>query len=236
MLTRMFSDFPEAMNEITRDLAELGRDVHTETMQDKDIKDDPAFATKELTNYMYTVLRPNYSEIEGVHEEWVKTEWEDRLRGELNPGRAWRTRPEVWEQFLEIDKGAGDSKLPRVFAYTYSQRMGGTHIERVVEELIRHPNSRQLYLPVWKADPDERRRGERRVPCSLGYWFVKRDAALHETYMMRSCDFFTHYPNDVALATILLHYIAMRAGLKVGTFTHFVGSFHVYARDVKHVF
>jgi thymidylate synthase len=232
----MFADFPEAQNEIKRDIAELGMDVHTETMQDKDIADDPDFATKELTNYMYTVLKPDYTEIEGTHDEWVQTEWEDRLRGELNPGRAWRRRKDVWEQFLEPDRGSSSRKLPRLFSYTYSQRMGGQHIEHLVEELIRHPNSRQLYLPVWKADPDERRRGERRVPCSLGYWFVKRGGAIHETYMMRSCDFFTHYPNDAALATILLHYLAKRSKSKVGTFTHFVGSFHVYAKNVKDVF
>lgn len=235
-MTRMFKDFEEAQNEITRDLAELGRDVHTETMQDKYIADKPEFATKELSNYIYTVLDPRYTDIEGVHEAWITEEWQDRLAGELNPGNAWKTRKEVWEQFLEVDRGEGASRLPRGFSYTYSQRMGGKHIQYLIDELEKHPNSRQLYLPVWKADPDEKRRGERRVPCSLGYWFVQRGGELHETYMMRSCDFYTHYSNDVALATILLHYIAKSTGYDVGTFTHFVGSLHVYAKDVEHVF
>lgn len=228
-MSRLFADFPEAINEITRDLAELGTNVHTETMQDKYIANDPEFATKELTNYVYTVLKPNYTEIEGVHEEWVAAEWEDRLIGNLNPGRAWKKRPEVWKQFREP---SGDAYR---FSYTYSQRMGGRHIALLVEELTRHPHSRQLWLPVWWEN-DETRRGERRVPCSLGYWFVQRDGALHQTYMMRSCDIFTHYANDVALATMLLHYIAKMTDLKVGTFTHYVGSLHVYARDVAHVF
>jgi thymidylate synthase len=225
-MSRMFHDFPEAMNEITRDLAELGTNVHTETMQDKDIRDDPDFATKELTNYMYTVLKPDYTKIERTHDEWVEQEWEDRLAGELNPGRSWQLRREVWDQFRE-PKG--------VFSYTYSQRMGGKHLDKLVDEILRHPNSRQLWLPVWW-NIDEDRRGDRRVPCSLGYWFVQRDGALHETYTMRSCDFYTHYSNDVALATRLLHYIAKQTDFKVGTFTHFVGSLHVYAKDVAHVF
>jgi len=228
-MSRLFTDFPEAKNEIVRDLAELGTTVHTETMQDKDIKGDPEFATKELTNYVYTVLKPNYTEIEGVHEEWVAQEWEDRLIGELNPGRAWKLRREVWDQFLE------KNRMGAKFSYTYSQRMGGAHIDKLVDELLRHPHSRQLYLPVWW-NVDETRRGDRRVPCSLGYWLVHRDGALHLTYMMRSCDIYTHYANDVALATMLLHYVAKQAELKVGSFTHFVGSLHVYAKDVAHVF
>ena len=232
---RKFANFPEAQNEIKRDLAELGISVQPETMQDIHVADNPDFETRELQNYSYTVLRPDFDEIEGVHEEWVKMEWEDRLAGELNPGRAWKTRKEVWEQFLERDRGARQHKVPRLFSYTYSQRMGGAHIESVVEELKRHPHSRQLWLPVWWPT-DESRRGVRRVPCSLGYWFVQRGGELHQTYMMRSCDFFTHYPNDVALASILLHYAAKRAKLKVGTFTHFIGSLHVYAKDVADVF
>lgn len=234
---RIFKDFPEAQNEIKRDLAELGVDVHPETMQDKDIADDPDYLTKELTNYIYTVTRPDYTEIEGVHEEWVQQEWSDRITGKLNPGKAWRLREDVWRPMLERDRGMRrGTNPPSRFAYTYSERMGGRHIEYIIDELEIHPHSRQLWLPVWKTDIDEKRRGERRVPCSLGYLFLQREGALNITYSMRSCDLFTHYANDIALAAMLLHYVAKRTGYKVGTFTHFIGSFHVYYKDVKDVF
>lgn len=236
MSGRNYSNFPEAQNEISRDLAELGVLVQPETMQDKDVADDADFLTKELSNYVYTVLRPDYTEINGVHDDWVKQEWEDRLVGSLNPGRSWKTRSDVWDQFLEGDRGDGGKAIPRRFSYTYSERMGGVHIQAIVEELKIHPHSRQLWLPVWWHHPDEARRGERRVPCSLGYWMVQRQGKLHMTYMMRSCDFFTHYPNDVALATVLQHYVAKETDLRVGTFTHVVGSLHVYAKDVADVF
>ena len=233
---RMFRDFPEAQNEIKRDLAELGVSVQPETMQDKVVAGDPDFLTKELSNYIYTVLRPDYTEIEGVHEEWVQAEWKDRLVGNLNPGKAWRERPDVWKPLLERDRGMRrGTNPPSRFSYTYSERMGGRHIDFIIDELKIHPHSRQLWLPVWSVT-DETRRGGRRVPCSLGYWLVQREGALNLTYMMRSCDFFTHYPNDVALAAMLLHYVAKQTGYKVGSFIHFVGSFHVYHKDVKDVF
>ena len=225
---RFYTTFKEAQNEIARDLAELGVSVHTETMQDKDIKDDPDYETKELQNYAYTVTRPDYTDLEGVHEDWVKQEWADRLAGDLNPGRAWRKRPEVWKQFLE-------PKLNK-FSYSYSERMGGRHILKAIDELLVHPNSRQIYIPVWEGRYDEDRRGIRRVPCSLGYHLMIRQGQLHLTYMMRSCDFFTHWANDAALANILQHYVAQQLQVQVGPFTHFIISFHVYKKDVADVF
>lgn len=230
---RFYTDFAEAHNEIRRDLAELGVKVQPETMQDIYVADRPEFETTELQNYAYTVENPEYALIENAHWDWVKAEWEDRLVGSLNPGHAWKERPEVWEKFIE-GRGRGDKRWEK-FSYTYSERMGGDHIEKVVDELRIHPNSRQLWLPVWYPN-DENRRGDRRVPCSLGYWFVNRGGALHVTYIMRSCDFATHWPNDIALASLLLHHVAQRAELKVGQFTQFIGSFHVYQKDVADVF
>jgi thymidylate synthase len=244
----MFQDFKEADNEIRRDLNELGILVHPETMQDKEVKDDIGYLTKELQNYSYTVLRPDQNDVPNIHTEWVNREFEERIAGDLNPGTSWRIRPEVWEEFLEGEpgylknyyKGPGQvvAKLPvwmGKFSYTYSERMGGLHVAKIIDELKVHPNSRQLWLPVWYTK-DEDRRGKRRVPCSLGYWFVRRGGKLHVTYMMRSCDFITHWPNDVALATMLMQYIAGSADIEPGTFTQFIGSFHVYAKDVEDVF
>lgn len=228
MSGRMFSNWPEAQNEIKRDLAELSVEVHPETMQDKYVGDDADYITRELYNYTYTVLDADYRQVEGVHEDWMQQEWEDRLIGDLNPGQAWKTRKEVWKEFLEGERGGH-------FSYTYSERMGGVHIQRIIEELKEHPTSRQLWLPVWWP-VDETRRGKRRVPCSLGYHFLHREGKLHVTYMMRSCDFITHFGNDVALACALNEYIADQAGIERGTFNHFVGSLHVYRKDVEGVF
>jgi thymidylate synthase len=230
---RFYKNFSDAQNEIKRDLAELGVNVHTETMQAIYIADRPEFETKELVNYIYTVTDPDFSMIDGVHEEWLKQEWEDRISGGLNPGFAWKKRREIWEPLMyEKDKVVDTGK----FDYTYSQRMGGTHILSVIDELKEHPHSRQLFIPVWDRQLDESRRGKRRVPCSLGYWLVQRGGELHMTYMMRSCDFVTHFGNDVALASILLHYIAKQTNFAVGHFTHFVGSLHAYRKDLADVF
>jgi thymidylate synthase len=231
-VTRFYRNFAEAQNEIRRDLAELGMQVHPETMQDKDIADDPDFDTRELVNYIYIVMQPDWEDLTGVHMEWVEREWDDRVTGGLNPGTACKKRPEVWDQFLENPMGTHIGR----FSYTYSQRMGGAYLQSIIDELRKHPNSRQLYLSVWDRVIDPGRRGDRRVPCSLGYWFVQRGGKLDMTYMMRSCDFHTHWANDVALATMMLHFVAAATEYEVGALTHFVGSLHVYQKDVADVF
>jgi thymidylate synthase len=214
----------------------MGLTVHPETMQDKEVADDDDYITKELHNYMYQVANPDFQLIEGVHEDFVKQEWIERLIGDRNPGIAWRERPEVWEEFLERDlKQMKNVTKTGKFSYTYSQRIGGKHIQRVIDELQVHPHSRQLFIPMWR-EIDERRRGRQRVPCTLGYHVIQRKRKLHMTYLMRSCDFITHFPNDVALASMLQHHIAEETGYNVGTFTHYISSLHVYAKDVKGAF
>ena len=53
---------------------------------------------------------------------------------------------------------------------------------------------------------------------------------------MRSCDFSTHFANDVYLAIKLLEYVAELTGYEVGNFTHTIFSLHIYKKDLKGVF
>ena len=55
---RIFNDFNEALSEIKRDLAEMGIDVHTKTMQNKNIENDDNYSTKELQFYSYRIIDP----------------------------------------------------------------------------------------------------------------------------------------------------------------------------------
>jgi thymidylate synthase len=88
---------------------------------------------------------------------------------------------------------------------------------------------------MWQA-ADSTKLQQVRVPCSLGWLFQYRNGALNVTYMMRSCDFATHFQNDIFMSMKLCELIAAHAGLKMGMFSHFIGSFHVYAKDVSGVF
>ena len=52
---------------------------------------------------------------------------------------------------------------------------------------------------------------------------------------MRSCDFVTHFRNDVYLAIKFLEWVAEKTGYPVGDFTHTMFSCHVYNKDIQGV-
>lgn len=221
---RFYSSFVEANNEIRRDLAELGVAVHPQTMQDKQIANDPDYLTRELNNYDYTVLEPRLGDL-SPSQPWADAEFEERINF-VDPerGEAWKLRPEVWQEFHD-----------RGFSYSYGERYASS-LEAIIGELREHPESRQLFLSVWDPVIDAGKLGKLRVPCSLGYWFVKRDGQLHMTYMQRSADFATHFVNDQYLSHKLQRYVADQVGIPTGRFTHWIGSLHVYQKDVAGVF
>lgn len=247
-------DATEAFEEIKRDLCEMGIEVKPNSMQDKDIKGDPNYYTKELQNYSYCILESKPDEIQGVSQPWADAEFEERItepleevdcricprvidicgpdsicpKSYINPGEAYKLRPNVWNEFLRDGK----------FGYTYNERIwANDQLTKIIERIKVDPFSRQLYLSLWNPDIDPSNIGGAiRVPCSLGYNFQVRGGKLNIHYMMRSSDFTTHFANDVYLAMRLLEHVADATGYEVGTFTHTIFSLHVYAKDIQGVF
>lgn len=230
---RIFKSFAEATNEIQRDLAEMGIEVKPKSYQNKDISHDPNMETLEIQNYSYTVLNPQEMDLNPV-QPWASLEWEERRAGingkPVNPGEAWRARSTVWTEFL-TEQGR--------FDYSYPERFdcgGLSPIKRIIERIDEDPDSRQLWCSIWHPEDIIFIGGERRVPCTLGYNFQVRDGALNIHYIQRSCDFATHFQNDMYMGHQLQKYVADATGYMVGRFAHTIFSMHIYKRDVKGVF
>lgn len=241
---RIYTNWNEAYEEIKRDLAEMGIDVKPKTMQDKNIEGNPDYETKELQNYCYTILNCNSSDVIGVIQPWADEEFKERVTdpfmdmtlgcrytdvGEfINPGTAWELRKDIWTEYMH------DGKM----AYTYNERIWrNDQLYKIIDRLNKDHDSRQLWLSIWDCNEDvDKLGGVSRVPCSLGYNFQHRDGKLNIHYIMRSCDFNTHFINDVYLGIKLLEYVANKTGLEVGSFTHTMFSLHVYKKDIKNVF
>ena len=239
---RIYVNAQEMIEETKRDLAEMGIVVRPATMQDKYIKGNPDYETKELQNYSYCLLNAKSSDIHGVSQPWADAEFEERITdpflrapdGELsephfiNPGKAWELRKEVWTEYLHNGK----------MAYTYNELIwNNDQVTKVINRLKEDPDSRQLWISLWSPERDpDLLGGVSRVPCSLGYCFQVRDGQLNLHYVMRSCDFATHFRNDVYLAIKFLEWVAAQTGYPVGSFTHTIFSLHVYNKDVEGVF
>lgn len=239
---RIYINAEEMIEETKRDLAEMGIVVRPATMQDKYVKGNPDYETRELQNYSYCLLEAKSQDIPGVIQPWADAEFLERITdpflrapdGELsephflNPGKAWELRKEVWTEYLHEGK----------MAYTYNELIwNNDQVTKIINRLKEDPDSRQLWISLWNPDKDpDFLGGISRVPCSLGYGLQVRDGKLNMHYVMRSCDFATHFRNDVYLAIKFLEWVAEKTGYPVGSFTHTIFSLHVYNKDVEGVF
>jgi thymidylate synthase len=109
----------------------------------------------------------------------------------------------------------------------------------VISELKQHPNTRQAIMTMYERTLDMRKwGGKERVPCSLTYQFLLRDDELVLIYNQRSCDFIKFFPADVYFTVKLLQHVAKKIEKPAGKFIHFLGSLHVFAKDVEgeHIF
>jgi thymidylate synthase len=235
---RIFATCREMMSEMNRDIHEMGTLVHPQTMQDKDVRDDPAYRTLELSPAVFMVLDGSDRDAMVLNAKgnlkWCEEDFKERVGiggDRINPGKAWMLRRETWEPFIHNGE----------FAYTYSERInrrvgGGSPddsaLERIMHELEKNPSTRQAILPIFNADLDTPNMGGKaRIPCSLHYQFMRRRDQLDMIYVMRSSDFHTHFVYDIWMALELLAYVADELGVPVGRFTFFSGSLHIYQKD-----
>ena len=232
---RLFMNYGEALEEIRRDLGEMGILIHPRTYQNKDVSQDPNFETLELRNYIYTVVNPqNLKGLEElVTQPWADIEFQDRISGEpLNPGNAYKHRGNVWDEFLDEEGKLDGYSYPERFNYFGNINQ----IEEIIAEAKDNPDSRQLYLSIWDPRDILNLGGKHRVPCTLGYQISIREGKLNLTYLQRSADFATHLPNDIYLAVKLQGYLAQRLSIEPGNFTHWIGSLHIFKKDAQGIF
>ena len=76
-------------------------------------------------------------------------------------------------------------------------------LQDVVNLIKREPFTRQAFLPMWFPEDTGCLHGGR-IPCSLGWHFIRRFNHLHVSYFIRSCDIFRHLRDDVYMCARLV--------------------------------
>lgn len=117
-------------------------------------------------------------------------------------------------------------------------------LDNLISLLIKEPDTRQAYLPVWfPEDTGDENPG--RKPCTLGYHFIMRNNRLDVTYYIRSCDVYRHLRDDIYLAVRLLILILETCRLanpdvwddvKPGAFNMHITSMHCFVNDFRQMF
>jgi thymidylate synthase len=115
------------------------------------------------------------------------------------------------------------------YGYIMQYKFGFNQIEKMIELLQKDPTSRRAVINI--NTPNERVIETHDEPCTIGLQYLIRDGKLNCTGIMRSNDVWFGFPYDVAFFTELQRYIASRLNIRVGTYTHFVVSMHLYDKD-----
>lgn len=105
-------------------------------------------------------------------------------------------------------------------------------LQMVEKMLLEHPESRQAVIHIKQAR-NLVEHPTKDVNCTVCLQFFIREGKLYMTTYMRSNDLWMGYPNDVFQFTAIQIYLAMRLGVKLGTYTHIAGSLHLYERDYQ---
>lgn len=203
-------------------------------------------------------LKPN---LPWADEHFVK----ERVSGDpINPGTTWRIWPYARSADTHRRPGGKDPQFDHTYAERYWPKFAGKteggileetppesevrwgcrfpygDLDDLVEVLLEDPLTRQAYLPVWFPEDLGAARLKKRVPCSLGYHFLRREDRLHVLYPMRSCDFIRHFRDDVYLTIRLLLWVLEQCQLAdprnwdhvtPGRFTMVISSLHMFKRD-----
>lgn len=224
---RIYANCYELMSEIFREVWEMGHIAHPHSMQNKMVKDDDNFSTKEITNYSYSLTSLNKVSYLFFADErsrkWADAEFKERIsKNYRNPGEAWKIRKDIWKPFL--------NKHGK-FEYTYNDRIV-VSLRKVIDELKRNPDSRQAIISIWEPFIDSGGLGGKyRVPCSIYYQILVRNNQVNIIYNQRSADVVTHFGNDVYLAWQLMSHVADQLEMPEGYLFHNIGSLHAYKKD-----
>jgi len=111
------------------------------------------------------------------------------------------------------------------------------NLNDVVDLLKREPYTRQAFLPIWHPEDTGAIHGER-VPCTLGYHFIRRENYFHVFYYIRSCDYIRHFRDDIYLCVRKLYWILEQLKnnknwkeVLPGTYNMFITSLHVFKNE-----
>lgn len=185
---------------------------------------------------------------------WAEDHFLERVAGRpLNPGEQYKN----WPGYKDKDYNDKNFRRDEVFTHTYMERywpkFAGTgqrsgnigiryaygDLRDVINLLANEPYTRQAYLPVWFPEDTGVVHGGR-VPCSIGYHFMRKGDDLHVHYMIRACDYIRHFRNDIYLTIRLAQWIldvlqgemgSRWKGVQLGIFTMDIVHFHVFAPE-----
>lgn len=101
--------------------------------------------------------------------------------------------------------------------------------DQVKEILVKDPESRQAVISIHQ--PRDLFIDSSDIPCTCTLQYFIRNGKLNAITYMRSNDIYLGMPYDVFSFTMLQEMLATELNVELGTYTHMVGSLHIYEKN-----
>ena len=250
---KKFGRFYDVISWTAQQMYDYSYEVHTEKWQGKEIKHDPKYTMIETLNLSFSCqMSPDIKEIgEQIKPNfaWADEHFEERVSGlPLNPPPShvrWPYAQKNNAEFGGLEKFSHtypERIWPKFASEIPNSKMSGIRYEYgdfndVVELMSREPFTRQAFLPIWFPEDTGSVTGER-VPCTIGYHFIRRGDWVHVVYYIRSCDFFRHFRDDIYLCAKKVFWLIEKLrekdpenwnNVKPGMLTMHITSLHAWA-------
>lgn len=118
-----------------------------------------------------------------------------------------------------------------VFHGAYGARISG-RLDDLAKLLRKDRDTRQAVLTIYDSDVDLNA-NKRDVPCTIAIQFLLRRGQLNMRVMMRSNDIWLGFPYDIVQFAALQAAVASDMHVPMGSYTHTVGSLHLYESDIE---
>jgi thymidylate synthase-like protein len=249
-----------AIKSVQQHLRIYGSHIVTESWQGK--KEPPRFYEALDISFASRIPKTLYELQDQVKPNlpWADNHFMERIGGHgINPGEQYKYWPfypkdqntdevlremggkfshtymeRFWPKYCEADTMEGCNRMGIRFAYG--------DFSNLINILKKEPHTRQAYLPIWFPEDLVAAELGKRVPCTLGYHFIRRGHNLNITYYIRSCDFFRHFRDDIYMACRLVYAILdqLKADknedwhhISAGNFSMHITSLHIWAKEYK---
>lgn len=124
---------------------------------------------------------------------------------------------------------AVDGRLLGAYGPRLFRGSGGGQIHRVIAQLGAKVDTRQAVVQLF--DAQDVLNNLQDVPCTCTLQFLLRGGRLSLVVVMRSNDAYLGLPHDLFAFTMIQELVARSLGVELGTYSHFVGSLHLYNKD-----
>jgi thymidylate synthase len=139
-------------------------------------------------------------------------------------------RLNIMEYYSKIYPNFSDDKITVNGAYG-TRIFGGklSQWEWVKNILSKDPDSRQAVISIYQ--PRDLFASSLDIPCTCVLQYFIRNKQLNAVTYMRSNDIYLGMPYDIFSFTMLQEMLAIELNVELGSYTHMVGSLHIYERN-----